>query len=101
MIAVGKIPQSISFTAPASGEVRSSANLWATGGGSGNPVVFSVDPSSGPGVCFVSGTTVTYAIPGSCVIDANQAGNATYAAAPQVQQAITVFETPHYYGGGA
>ena len=100
-IAVGKIPQSISFTAPASGEVRSSANLWATGGGSGNPVVFSVDPSSGPGVCFVSGTTVTYAIPGSCVIDANQAGNATYAAAPQVQQAITVFETPHYYGGGA
>ena len=97
-IAVGKIPQSISFAAPASGEVRSSANLWATGGGSGNPVVFSVDPSSGPGVCFVSGTTVTYARPGSCVIDANQAGNATYAAAPQVRQAITVFETPHYYG---
>jgi maltoporin len=33
-----------------------------------------------------AGNTVTYNKPGSCVIDANQAGNATYAAAPQVQQ---------------
>jgi hypothetical protein len=40
-------------------------------------------------VCTVSGGTVTYAAAGSCVIDANQAGNATYAAA-QAQQTITV-----------
>jgi hypothetical protein len=33
---------------------------------------------------------VTYKAAGSCVIDANQAGSATYAAAPQVQQKITV-----------
>jgi uncharacterized repeat protein (TIGR01451 family) len=67
--------------------------LTATGGGSGNPVVFSVDSSSGSGVCSVSGTdgaTVSYAAAGSCVIDANQAGNASYAAAPQVTQTITV-----------
>jgi hypothetical protein len=81
------IPQSISFTAPASGTVNGSATLSAAGGGSGNPVVFSVDS---PGVCSVSGSTVTYTAAGSCVIDANQAGNATYAAAPQVQQSITV-----------
>ena len=89
-----KPAQSISFTAPASGTVGGSAALSATGGGSGNPVVFSVDPSSGPGVCRVSGTTVTYTAAGSCVIDANQAGNAHHAAAPQIQRTITVVLLP-------
>jgi hypothetical protein len=82
--------QSISFAVPASATAGGSAALSATGGGSGNPVVFTVDPSSGPGVCAVSGSTVTYAAIGSCVIDANQAGNGQYADAPQVQHAITV-----------
>ena len=41
-------------------------------------------------MCTVSGTTVTYTAAGTCVIDANQAGNGHYAAAPQVQHAITV-----------
>jgi hypothetical protein len=70
-----------------------SAAWSATGGGSGNPVVFSVDSSTASGVCQVSGpdgATVIYGRPGRCVIDANQAGNAVYAAAPQAQQAITV-----------
>ena len=56
----------------------------------GNPVVLSVDSSSGAGVCTLSGRTVTYNNPGPCVIDANQAGNATYAPAPQVQQSFAV-----------
>jgi hypothetical protein len=89
-----KLSQSISFTAPASGTARGSATLSATGGRSGNPVVFSVDAASGPGVCTVSGTTVTYTAAGNCVIDANQAGTGTYAAAPQVQQTITVNGIP-------
>jgi hypothetical protein len=88
-ITVNAIPQSISFTAPASGTAGGSATLSATGGGSGNPVVFSADPASGK-VCTVSGTTVTYIVAGRCVIDANQAGTGTYAAAPQVQRTITV-----------
>jgi hypothetical protein len=86
-------PQTITFTAPASGTVGGTATLSATGGGSGNPVVFSVDSSSGAGVCAVSGTngsTVSYTGAGDCVIDANQAGNASYSAAPQVQQTIVV-----------
>ncbi len=89
----GLSPQAISFTAPSSGTVGGSATLSATGGASGNPVVFSVGPSSGTGVCTVSGTngtTVNYAAAGTCVIDANQAGNATYAAAKQVQGTIAV-----------
>lgn len=89
----GPSPQSISFTAPAGGTVGASATLSATGGASGNPVVFSVDASSGAGVCNVSGTngtTVNYTAPGSCTVDANQAGNGSYTAAPQVQRTIPV-----------
>ncbi len=89
-ITVSQASQTISFTAPTAGTVGGSATLIATGGGSGNPVVFSVDQNSGSGVCTVSGTTVTYLAVGSCVIDANQLGNASYTAAPEVTQTITV-----------
>jgi hypothetical protein len=37
---------------------------------------------------------------GTCVIDANQAGNAEYAAAPQVQRTIAVTKTAYNPGGG-
>ena len=93
----GPATQAISFTAPASGTYGGSAALTAAGGGSGNPVVFSVDASSAPGACAVSGTsgqTVTYTGTGNCVIDANQAGGSGYAPAPQVQQAIQVSPAP-------
>ena len=93
-IKVSKLSQSISFFAPSSGTISSSASLSAIGGGSGNPVVFSVDPSSGPGVCTVSGIEVTFGRTGTCVIDANQAGNDDYTAAPQVQRTIAVTKTP-------
>jgi Spherulation-specific family 4 len=88
--------QTITFPNPGPGIVGQSATLTATGGGSGNPVVFSVDPASGSGVCTVSGTngaTVNYLAAGSCVIDANQAAGNGYNAAPQVQQTITVSAT--------
>ncbi len=95
-----KAAQSISFPAQPTGWVGTPATLSATGGGSGNPVVFSVDPSSTPldptsktGVCNVSGTngtTVKYTAAGTCVIDANQDGNDKYQPAPQAQQTITV-----------
>jgi hypothetical protein len=92
-------PQAIIFNAPAAGTVGTSATLTATGGASGNPVVFTVDSSSGAGVCNVSGTngtTVNYTAAGTCVIDANQAGNASYLAAPQVQGTITVNQAPAF-----
>jgi len=59
--------------------------------------VFSVDSSSTPGACAVSGangSTVTFTRTGSCVINANQAGGGGYNPAPQVQQAITVRPAP-------
>ncbi len=87
------VPQAISFTGPGTGTVGGQATLTATGGASGNPVIFTVDGSSTAGACAVSGTdgaTVTYTGTGTCVIDANQAAGNGYAAAPQVQQSITV-----------
>jgi hypothetical protein len=96
-ITVQKKPQAISFFAPSKGATRTSALLSATGGASGNPVVFS---SATPGVCTVSDNTVTYLARGTCVVDANQAGNGVYAAAPQVQRTITVPATPQNAPGG-
>jgi hypothetical protein len=85
--------QTITFTAPATGSVGGSAPLSATGGASGQPVVFSVDPSTASGICNVSGTdgtTVNYTGAGSCIIDANQAAGGGYAAATQVTGTIAV-----------
>ncbi len=41
-------------------------------------------------VCAVSGSTVSFVGVGTCVIDANQAGNADYLSAPQVRQTVVV-----------
>ena len=85
---VALIPQVIVFTPPPSPVSYGVApiTLVATGGGSGNPVVFSI--LSGPGT--VSGNTLTVTGVGTIVIAANQAGNATYAAAAQVTQSVVV-----------
>jgi hypothetical protein len=98
-IKISKLSQSITFFAPPAATIFSSARVSAIGGGSGNPVVFSVDPSSGAQVCALSGSTVTFGRTGTCIIDANQAGNDDYTAAPQVQRKIRVTKTPQYYGG--
>jgi hypothetical protein len=65
----------------------------------GTPLTLSATASSGlavsftsttTSVCTVSGTTATFVASGTCTIDANQAGNSAYAAAPQLQQSFTV-----------
>jgi hypothetical protein len=87
-VVINKAPQTISFTPPATPQTYGAAplTLSATGGGSGNPVVFSV--VSGPG--SVSGSTLTISGAGTIVVAANQAGNADYAAAAQVTTNIVV-----------
>lgn len=93
----GSVPQVIRFTGPGSGVYGGQASLTATGGGSGNPVLFTVDSSGTAGACAVSGTngsTVTYTGAGTCVIDANQGAGNGYAAADQVQQSITIAPVP-------
>ncbi len=92
-------PQAITFTPPSMGVAGQSTTLSATGGGSGKPVVFSVDPSSDAGACSVSGpngTILSYLQAGTCVIDADEAGNASYAAAPTVTASIVVDQKPTF-----
>ena len=85
--------QTIALTPPASPVTYAPAGLTvtlsATGGGSGNPVVFTVDTAS-TGKASVSGNTLTITGAGNVIIDANQAGNSSYSAAPQVQATIVV-----------
>jgi hypothetical protein len=94
-VTAGLAPQEITFTStpPATPVVGDTYTVTATGGGSGNPVTFTIDGSSTSGCVVGAGGLVTFDAPtGSCVIDANQAGNSSYSAAPQVQQDITVVQ---------
>jgi hypothetical protein len=98
------IPQTITFTssAPKTVSIGEIYQVSAMGGASGNAVTLSIDSSSAA-TCSISGTTanftpngvvssatVTYTTAGTCTIDASQAGNELYQAAPAQQQAIQV-----------
>jgi len=85
-IAIGAASQSITFGAAPTVMVGGTGMLSATAS-SGLPVGFS---STTPAFCSVSGSTVTGVAAGSCVVAANQAGNANYSAAPQVTRTIAV-----------
>ncbi len=87
-IVVNQATQAITFTAPTSPVVFgvSPITLNATGGASGNPVIFTV--VSGPG--SITGSTLTITGVGTVVVAANQAGNANYTPAAQVTQSIVV-----------
>lgn len=91
----GVTAQSISFTQPNTPlPIGATPSLTATAS-SGLGVVFSVDASS-TATGSVVGNTVTITSPGNLVIDANQGGNGTYAAAPQVQRTIVATLTSSY-----
>ena len=94
-VVTSKAPQTIVFTStpPASPTIGGSYTVAAHGGGSANPVTFTLDASSAAGACSLSGATITFTGKGSCVVDANQAGNANYLAAAQVHQSLTVTVT--------
>ncbi len=85
-ISAAKTPQTIAFGAAPALTVGGTGTLNATAS-SGLAVTFTSTTTS---ICTVSGSTVTGVAAGSCVVAANQAGNATYAAAPQVTQTIAV-----------
>ncbi|MCU1427693.1 MAG: outer rane adhesin like protein [Actinomycetia bacterium] len=82
------------FSPPASGLVGDTVALSATGGGSSSPVVFGVDALTTTGVCSLSGATLQLTGAGTCIVNANQASDATHAAAPQVQASIVVAKRP-------
>ena len=80
----------LTSTAPSGAKVGGATyEVTATGGGSGYPVTFSIDPSAAA-VCSVAGSTVSFTAVGTCIVTANQSGNANWNAAPQVQQSFAV-----------
>lgn len=90
MLTVTPIPQSIAIApipAHALSDLR--VEVSASGGASGNPVVFG---TATPAVCTVAGPIVTLVAVGTCTLTADQAGGGVYAPAPQatVSFAVTI-----------
>jgi hypothetical protein len=101
-------PQTLYWnTYPQSANVGQTWPVIATGGGSGLPVVLTVDPTSTaqcslqPGPFFGPFSTqdlATFASVGTCTIDATQAGNSAYLPATPIQASITVTQGPQFIG---
>ena len=85
-------PQFIRFTtsAPPAAIIGQTYNVAATGGSSGNPIVYSIDAQSSPSSCSLNGTTVSFVSVGTCIVDADQAGTASYSSAAKSRQKILV-----------
>jgi hypothetical protein len=81
-----KQAQSITFDAIKAQIVGTTLMLSGTSS-SGLKITYVATPST---VCTVSDITATFVAPGTCNIQATQAGNTTYAAATPVSQSITV-----------
>jgi hypothetical protein len=87
----GPLSQTVSFTssAPAAASVGGATYTPTASATSGLTVAIAVDASAAA-VCSISGGVVSFVGTGTCVLDANQGGNGTYAAATQVQQSFAV-----------
>ncbi len=81
------ISQTISFGQAPIISVGGTGTITATGGSSGNPILFT---SETPSICSITGSTVRALVEGVCTIAANQAGDSNYNAAPQVTQSFGV-----------
>ena len=82
------IGQSISFGAAPTIVVGGTGTITATGGDSGNVVIFN---STTQNICTVSPSNiVTGVAAGTCTITADQAGSGNYTAAPQKSLSITI-----------
>ncbi|MFV0318683.1 MAG: hypothetical protein ACK5O2_17190 [Microthrixaceae bacterium] len=86
----------IVFNAPGVGYVGKQFTPTATST-SGLPVSLALDPSS-TGCSFTDGV-VSYDSTGVCVINANQPGDETHPADPQVQRKITIYDCPPLRSG--
>lgn len=89
-VTANKANQTITFGAAPTIIVGGTGTISATGGASGNPVIFN---STTTAVCTTGGTngsSVTGVTAGSCIIAANQAGSASYNAAQQVTKSFNV-----------
>ena len=92
VIDVALAPQTVTFTStpPSPAYATTTTTVSATGGATGNPVSFSSETT---GVCTVNGSVVSLNAPGSCIVDADQAGSFQYAPG-HATQTIDVVAAP-------
>ena len=88
-VTVGQAGQSLTFTssAPVGAVLGDTYPPVVTGGLSSAPVVLG---TTTPATCAVSGGTVSFTAAGTCTVTADQAGDASYTAAPRVTQDVPV-----------
>ncbi|WP_428152141.1 putative Ig domain-containing protein [Brevundimonas sp.] len=84
---IARANQTITFAALSDASLSASPLMLSATSSSGLTVAFT---SATTGVCTVSGTTLTLVTTGTCTVNADQAGNANYNAASQVQRSFTV-----------
>ncbi len=92
-VVIHKLAQAITdFTPPATltQAAGSSLTLTATGGASGNPVVFTSTPATICTTTGITGQTLTVVSAGTCTVYADQAANENYAAAPRISANIVI-----------
>src|SRR4051812_7887631 len=91
LIVSGKADQTITFGALGNKTFGDAVfTVSATGGGSGNPVTFSVGATDNCTSSGTTGATITITGAGSCTVTANQAGNANFSAAPAVPRTFSI-----------
>jgi hypothetical protein len=90
-------PQTITFTSPGNQILGTAPGALLATSSSGLPVSFA---STTPTVCTVSGTALTLRAVGTCTVNASQAGNASFSAAPVVTVALTVAGIELFANGG-
>jgi hypothetical protein len=83
-------PQTITFPAIATQVALTSVGLTATAS-SGLTVHYA---STTPTICSVAGTMASSLLSGNCIIQATQAGNTVYAAAPAISRAFWINHAP-------
>src|SRR5262249_6125242 len=89
----GKKTQAASFTSPhPNATVNGATYTVAATATSGLTVSFALTAGSS-GVCTLSGSTVSFVGVGTCEVQASQAGNAEFTAAPGVSQSFAVIKT--------
>jgi hypothetical protein len=97
---VTKANQTIAFTSsyPSPAYYGSTYTVTATGGGSTSPVTFT---SATTAVCTLTNSLVSFVGVGTCTIDADQAADTNYNAAPEKAQTFTVSPEPTSFTASA
>lgn len=89
VVTVDPAPQTLTFGQPSTPANAGTSTTLAATASSGLPVTFTT--TSAASICTITGgTTLSFVGAGSCVVNADQGGDAVYAAAAQVQRTVVV-----------